>query len=476
MRAILIFGCAALLLRAADPEPRWVALNRAAGQAIKAKDYAKLRDVLRELKPLMPGNPRVIYNLAASDAVLGDTQSALAGLRNLAGMGLIYDFAADEDFSSLRKSNEFAAIVKQIDDNKKPVSHSAAAFTLAERDLIPEDIAYDPSTRHFFVSSVRKSKIVTADGREFAKADWPVLALRVDSKRRILWAATGWAPHCEDCDAADKDKTALLAFDLDSGALKQRIESPVKGLLGDMTISRAGEIYVSEGINGAVLRLRLGAKQLERLDVPGEFPSPQTPALSADEKTLYVPDYVRGIAAITLATGAVKWMKPADDVALNGIDGLYVYHDAFIAVQNGTTPARIVRFSLDLQKQQVLEANTPELGEPTHGTIVGDTFYFLANTGWDRVRQRGEEEGGERAGGVDGSQDRTKIAVNARAPGTDVGRPVWRVPLISRRGSTRSLPLLFCRTRSWALKLFSSMTDTCCMRAIPNASSSRRPT
>jgi hypothetical protein len=75
---------------------------------------------------------------------------------------------------------------------------------------------------------------------------------------------------------------------------------------------------------------------------------------------------VRGIAAITLSTGAVTWLQPADDIALKGIDGLYVYRDSFLAVQNGTTPPRIIRFSLDLRKQEVLEANTPELGEPTH--------------------------------------------------------------------------------------------------------------
>jgi sugar lactone lactonase YvrE len=394
------------VLFAADTEPGWIELNHAAGQAIQAKDYARLRETLLALKPLMPGNAPVIYRLAASDAKLGAAQAALAGLRNLAGMGLIYDFQADADFSSLRGSSEFSAILKQVDGSKKPVSHSSAAFMLAERDLIPEDIAYDAKTRRFFVSSVRKSKIiaiqrgVTGDARDqtdFAKTDWPVLALRVDSRRRILWAATGWLPQCEHCEASDKNKTALLAFDLDSGALKQRIESPVPGLLGDMTISRKGEIYVSEGISGAVLRLRLGAKTLDRLDVPGEFPSPQTPALSKDEKTLYVPDYVRGIAAIVLSTGAVTWLKPADDIALNGIDGLYVYRDSFLAVQNGTTPARVVRFSSDLRKQEVLEANTPELGEPTHGTIVGDTFYFLANSGWDEYDDQGKKKAGSEA-------------------------------------------------------------------------------
>jgi sugar lactone lactonase YvrE len=391
-RALLL--TASCFLLAADPEPRWLVLNHAAGQAAKAKDYAKLRATLQELKPLMPGNPTVVYNLAAADAVLGNASAALVGLRNLAGMGLIYDFAADADFASLRGSPEFAAVVKQIAGNKKPASHSSPAFTLAERDLIPEDIAYDPKTQRFFVSSVRKSKIISVDGHQFAKTHWPVLAVRVDSQRRILWAATGWLPQCESCNKTDEDKTALLAFDVDSGALRQRIESPVKGLLGDMTISSSGEIYVSEGIHGAVLRLRPGNKELERLDRPGDFPSPQTPALSTDEKTLYVPDYVRGIAAITLSTGEVTWLQPADDIALSGIDGLYVYGDSFLAVQNGTSPARIMRFSLDLRKQAVLEANTPELGEPTHGTIVGNKFYFIANTGWDDYDDAGKKKPG----------------------------------------------------------------------------------
>ena len=396
--------CSAMLaagfqLWCAGLEPRWLALNRAARQAVEAKDYAKLRETLRELKPLMPGNPRVIYNLAAADAVLGDRTAALAGLRSLAKMGLVYDFGADPDFASLRGSPEFAAIERQVAENKKPVSHSSLAFKLAESDLIAEDIAYDPDVRRFFVASVRKSKIIRVDGgaaTDFAKLDWPVMALRVDRQRHVLWAATGWLPHCSQCKEADKDRTALVGLDLESGTVRQRIEPPVPGLLGDMTIARDGTLYVSEGIHGAVLRLTPGAGAMDRLDTPGEFASPQTPALSRNEKTLYVPDYLRGIAAIDLNTRAVTWLKPSDDIALSGIDGLYVYQDSFIAVQNGTQPERIVRFSLDLRKQEVLEANWPGLGEPTHGMFIGDrdTFYFLANTGWDQYDDQGRKKAG----------------------------------------------------------------------------------
>jgi len=393
-RIVICILTLAFLLAAADPAPRWRVLNHAARQAMQEGNYAKLREALVELKPLMPGNPRVVYNLAASEAKLGNPAAALAGLRNLAGMGLVFDFAADKDFASLREKSEFAAVLKRNDENKKPVTHSTPAFTLAERDLIPEDIAYDPKTRRFFLSSVRQAKIVTGGGKDFAKAPWSVLALRIDPERRILWASTGWVPHCEPCNKADKDNTALLAFDADTGALRQRIDSPVKGLLGDMTISRRGEIYVSEGLYGAVFRLPVGGEALERLDAPGEFPSPQTPALSTDEKTLYVPDYLRGIAAIDLASRAVKWLTPAEDIALSGIDGLYVYRDFFLAVQNGTTPPRVMRFSLDLRKQEVLEANTAGLGEPTHGTIVGDAFYLIANTGWSDYDDEGVKKAG----------------------------------------------------------------------------------
>jgi hypothetical protein len=209
-------------------------------------------------------------------------------------------------------------VLERIADSRKPVRGGSAAFPIVGLDLIPEDIAYDAKTRRFFVSSVRQGMIFTGDGKPFARAEWSVFALRADAKRRTLWATAGWVAQCASCKAADRDKTALLAFDLDTGALKHRLESPVAGLLGDMTLGRGGDIYVSEGIHGAVLHLKAGGTQLERLDTAGEFPSPQTPALSADEKTLYVPDYVRGIAAMRLQDGSVEWLQPADNVALSG--------------------------------------------------------------------------------------------------------------------------------------------------------------
>ena len=39
---------------------------------------------------------------------------------------------------------------------------------------------------------------------------------------------------------------------------------------------------------------------------------------------------------------------------------------------------------------RVAVARPATLGDPTHGVIVGKDFYFLANSGWDRIADDGQ--------------------------------------------------------------------------------------
>ena len=70
---------------------------------------------------------------------------------------------------------------------------------------------------------------------------------------------------------------------------------------------------------------------------------------------------------------------------LGGIDGLSYYQGQLIAVQNGTIPTRVIRIKLGEDRVSVvgvqpLEANKDALVMPTFGTLVGDDFYFIANS------------------------------------------------------------------------------------------------
>jgi hypothetical protein len=170
---------------------------------------------------------------------------------------------------------------------------------------------------------------------------------------------------------------------------------------GDMTAGANGDVFVSDGASGDIFVLRHDGQKLERLVPAGTFVSPQTPTLSVDQKLLYVPDYVAGIAAVRLSDGSVEWLTSKSPTALDGIDGLYAIGNQLIAIQNGTAPERIVSFNLStpttVDGWDVLEANWPDLGDPTHGVVVGNEVYFIANSGWDRVDRTGTMTAGKPA-------------------------------------------------------------------------------
>jgi hypothetical protein len=65
-------------------------------------------------------------------------------------------------------------------------------------------------------------------------------------------------------------------------------------------------------------------------------------------------------------------------------DGLYYYQKSVIAVQNGGL-RKVTRFCLNEAEEAVvhsltLEAYHPLFNVPTTGALVGDDFYFIANS------------------------------------------------------------------------------------------------
>src|SRR5262249_1741679 len=145
--------------------------------------------------------------------------------------------------------------------------------------------------------------------------------------------------------------------------------------LGDMALTPSGDLVVSDVGAGGVYLLRRGGKQLEKIS--DEFVAPQTPVTHPDGRHVFVPDYLRGIGVLDLRTHRVDWLRHPENVALNGIDGLYFHRGALFAIQNGTTPERVVRIELNssldsVTKVEVIQANTDHFGDPTHGVIVRD--------------------------------------------------------------------------------------------------------
>ena len=380
----------------------------AANKTCSAKEYSACRDHLTKLLEILDGRVDIVYRLAKTEALLGNQSAALDWLSVYSKTGLkLADPASDPAFAQLKELTKYQEVLQQLSESSKPVSKSQPVKDLPEKDLIAEDLAHDAKTGRFYISSVRHRKILVEDHGKFSEflpegknADvWSILALRVDEKRRVLWATTAAMPEGLGFDKSLDGRSALLKFSLESGVLLKRydVKETGKHALGDMVLSSAGDAYISDGY-GAVYTVRHDKDSLDLLVGPGTFRSPQTPALTQDERKLFVPDYTRGISIVDLATKEVKLLEHPRDLSLGGIDGLYFRDGWLIAVQNGTAPPRIIAMKLDASLSKVVRWETlevnQELGAPTHGVIVGKQFYFIANSGWDKMADDGSVKSG----------------------------------------------------------------------------------
>lgn len=330
---------------------------------------------------------------------------AIRTLRRFASLGYFADIAADSDLAALPKAPGYARVRRELDANRTPVVRSKVAFTLPEKDLLTEGIAYDPSSHAFFVGSVHHRKIVRVDSAGRA-ADWigqgrdgiwAPLGMKVDSARGVLWVASAAVPQMENFSPGDLGRSGLLRFDLATGKLTGRfiIRDNSPHALGDLTVAGNGDVYASDSRAPIVWRLRSGADSLERfLDSPLLL-SAQGLTLTPDERTLYLADYSRGILAIDVASRSVALLLCRLRVLALGIDGLYLVRGRLVGVQNGVEPHRVIRLTLDSRRDslvgtEVLERMHPKYSEPTLGVLVGGDLFYIANSQWERFGETGE--------------------------------------------------------------------------------------
>jgi sugar lactone lactonase YvrE len=387
--------------QAVAPETRgmlWRQESQSTVAAVNGTDNQARVQALSRFHADFPDNSRILRNLAWAQQRAGDTASATTQLKSYAEMGATLPH--DGPIYAAMLGAGILVKVPQLVRNEAEVMQGSEVFALPDPDLLAEDIAFDPGTGRFLLTSARKNKIVSCDQngncRDVVTSGSNIqldgmLAIHVDAKRKLLWATTAGMRVQEGFRPDREGHSALLKFDLGTFRVLKSYEPDdgKKHALGDMTVASSGDVYVSDGLSGDVYLLGHNSEKLELLVPQGVFVSPQTPALNKSESALYVPDYAEGLAKIDLATRTVEWVHTTAPLALEGIDGLYSTEGGLIATQNGTSPERVVRFHLHdaatLDGLNVIEANWPGLGDPTHGVVVGSFFYFIVNSGWDRV-------------------------------------------------------------------------------------------
>ena len=369
----------------------------------KAGEYPAYLANLQLASGLRPNHPRLLYNLAGAFALNGKTDESLALINRIIAMGLYFPFEKDDDFKSLGPHLMKQAMA-MAEANKKPVNSSTRAFTLPDKELIPEGMAHDPVSGKFFVSSIHKGKIVSIDKNgtvsDFSSANdglWSVSGMKVDAKRRVLWASTTAFPQMAGHNASDEGKAGVFKYDLATGKLLNKYLLPnttEKHALGDLTVDKIGRVYATDSVAPVIYTIAPGGNSLEVFLRDPVFNSLQGLTFSSDEKMLFVADYSKGIFRIDMSSKAVTQIKPSQNVVLLGIDGLYFRGGSLIGIQNGVNSQRVIDISLNRNKTEAtatrtLEANHADFFEPTLGVVVENNFYYVANSQWPLVNEKG---------------------------------------------------------------------------------------
>jgi hypothetical protein len=397
---LLILVSAPVTSESPSAAERFQSLQAQLRKSHASNDWRSNLASANELSELLNEAPNSLLEIARAEIHLGDLESAIRNIEQFVRMGQSTDLLeTSAEFAPVRKTRSFATIQSGMKANRSAIALGSTVFTLSDSKLLAEDMDYDPTAKRFFVTSVRERKVVALDASgvssDFATSpdNWPMLAVKVDATRGVLWATEVAMQGFSFAPESDWGRSALLCYDLQNGRLLSRIEGPRGSALGDMALAPNGDVIVSDGEGGRVYRLPAKATVLEHLD-NGEFISPQTPAMYTDGKHIFVPDYLRGIGVLEISTKQVRWLSMGEGFALNGIDGLYFDHGTLIAVQNGTSPERVVAFDLDpyltrITSETIIERSTNTLGDPTHGVIIDDDFYYIANSGWDVIDDHG---------------------------------------------------------------------------------------
>jgi hypothetical protein len=385
-----------------------------AREAQKTGDTRKFYEMILEAHKLHPYHQGILYQTGVAAALNGKTDESISFLKRAILIKADYDLTVPE-LKSLENDAEFEKLKSLQTELQKQVVHSDTAFIIKDRSLHIESIASGESSDVFYLGSVHKRKIVrvkaqfqdrsskdhigvtSLDVKDFTSAGQDglcaVLSVKVDTKRKILWACSTPMEEMENFDTTAR--AAVYKYDLTSGKLLAKYyPSGLKGhIFGDLTLDPTGNVFVSDSKNNTIFVLNEKTKALEKFIYAPEFRNLQGLAFNDKGTDLYVADYGIGIYHIDVKSKEVKYIPPQGDVSTKAIDGLTFYKNSLIAIQNLVYPMRVTQYFLNdkkdaLKSYEIIDRGHPAFNEPTIGCRVGDTFFYVANSQWSGYDQQ----------------------------------------------------------------------------------------
>lgn len=380
--------------RSEHGEPSLLELAAKTREARLAGDNAAWLKHGQATLSLAPDHPDLLLSTARALAANGRADDALDLLEQAIRRRARVDASALPEFKDLGGNAHFIALAAKGRENALPVSPPEVFLVIEDTDFQPEGITYDADSARIFVGSLNgeirqvdtKGELTRFAGPEAGLRE--VAGLKVDRKRRLLWAATSVFPDFPPTDAPPKTDlglTGALAFDLDEGRRVRECwldERPLLHGFNDFALAENGDVYVSDSPANSIYRLRNGECRLEKLIHDPRMTFPNGLALSPDDTRLYVA-HIEGLSVVDVISGRRTQLAVPANTAVNSMDGLIRDGADLLGIQPSPNLARVLRIRLSDDGMAIREVVTVSSPPPaglsqTTGVVVGSHYYSVA--------------------------------------------------------------------------------------------------
>jgi hypothetical protein len=384
----------------AQAQPESVpALLAKANQAYVNKDYESLVTALERVHSMRPFNSEYMYRLVLAYALLDDKPRAYELMLRMQQQGLAYDFMQTDDSVNIRGTEVFDYVNNLMLLAAKPLGEAQAVFSLPQGVAMPGSMDWDATREAFLVGTLDGGRVLAVDDNgqvsELLRAGpgngmWAVLDVLVDEQRDRLWITSAAIPAFGKVDVADRGRSALYEFELGSLQFVRRYPVPVDGrphAPGSMVMAPGGDIYFADRALPIVYVKRAEEDKLAAALVTRDMISLRDIAMQPDGRIMYIAGREKGITVVDLASQQAAPLSIPETLNLGGIDGMFLWNNHLVIVQNGIKPQRVMRLALDASGTKVeavrpLAVALPVFDSPSFGTVVGDDLYYIANGRW----------------------------------------------------------------------------------------------
>ena len=258
-----------------------------------------------------------------------------------------------------------------------------------EKDLIPEGIAIDGSTKKIYLNSLKNNKIVSSslDGSnpktflETNKHNY-LAGFGMTIKGDTLYALGNGLTE-------DKNKSILLLLQLSSGDLidSYSINDLDFHYLNDLAISSNNEIFITDSESNKIYRIQRPGKTMEIYLDSEEISNSNGITISDNDEYLYLASS-NGICVVeTISKKIIN--EPKEDYS--SIDGLKFHKNNLYGIVNGWSDKSqngLFKFELNKTRTEILESEkiiefTENFKIPTTFDIFDGNIYFVINTQLD---------------------------------------------------------------------------------------------